>query len=473
MESTKNFGSWLNRQQTKSETLKESAKIEIKRILEDPENIEPDRGDLNDPGIKWRHGKPDFTIPNISFLMGKSQCHAKDSLEILVENVVKTWKMESSNKADPKQWKSVSQENFKIQANGGKVFGLAEAAKRGDQNVLLDQVDTNIYDASKQDFESSHHLFSNALTSGFSWEVLSVFTGPPEIVFSFRHWGEFTGKYDGKKGHGQLIEMIGFVFVSVTDELKITNVRVFYKPEDFLRALKGQDVTKQKAKFASAGLFISWLDGLELEDEASLTQKVEEELREMLKVHCQRPDRGLNDSDVSWKFRHPHYALVDLAYLKGKTCCHKEGSVESVVENLMKTCELEFSHKVKRQWKALSKDCELYVNGENISENLDELTKTFDSLSHNSFPWEVLEVFSTTPDYSFTWRHWMEVKEIQRGGKITTMEIKGFALMKMNEKKEIETIKVYYKPDDIPDEYLKAMRKCPFSTIANDNGNIT
>lgn len=67
----------------------------------------------------------------------------------------------------------------------------------------------------------------------------------------------------------------------------------------------------------------------------------------------------------------------------------------------------------------------------------------------------------------------MEVKEIQRGGKITTMEIKGFALMKMNEKKEIETIKVYYKPDDIPDEYLKAMRKCPFSTIANDNGNIT
>lgn len=56
--------------------------------------------------------------------------------------------------------------------------------------------------------------------------------------------GEFTGEYEGHTGDGELLEMIGFARVSVTDELKITDINVFYKPEDFLRALQGKQAGK-------------------------------------------------------------------------------------------------------------------------------------------------------------------------------------------------------------------------------------
>ena len=36
---------------------------------------EPDRGNLDDPTILWREGKPDYTLANYTFLKGKSQNH--------------------------------------------------------------------------------------------------------------------------------------------------------------------------------------------------------------------------------------------------------------------------------------------------------------------------------------------------------------------------------------------------------------
>ena len=44
---------------------------------------EPDRGDLNDPAIIWREGKPDYSLANCAFLKGKSQNHVKGKLFIL------------------------------------------------------------------------------------------------------------------------------------------------------------------------------------------------------------------------------------------------------------------------------------------------------------------------------------------------------------------------------------------------------
>lgn len=476
MQSAKqSFTSWLKKQDIDIEDLpgdsklnqilKEKAKSEVKQMLETPENIEPDRGNLEDSTIKWRYGKPDYAIANLAYLMGKSQCHAKGSLEILIENAVKTWEMEASHKVDTAQWGTVIQEKYKIQANGGKIFGLEEAVDRGNYNVLMDHVDTNLYDAANQDFETSHHLFRNALQGGFPWEVLQVYSGPPEIVFSWRHWGEFTGYYEGNKGHGELVEMTGFVAVKVTEELKITDLKVFYKPEGFLRDLKGQEVIEKKPKLTSTSSFYSWLDSLQLNDDSSLTEKAEEELRKMSEIR--RPDRSrTNESDLSLAFKGPDYSLVDLAYLLGKSCSHKEESVESFVENLVKTCEMEISHKAKSQWKTLSNDSKVYVNGEDISDNLESFIKTSEELFVKAFPWEVTEVFSKAPNFSFTWRHWLEVKETKNGGKITTKEIKGFGLINLNEKEEVKTIKVYYKPDDVPNKDLEGIRKCPF---ANDS----
>ena len=53
----------------------------------------------------------------------------------------------------------------------------------------------------------------------FPWEVLEVYTGPPKVAFSWRHWGRFTGKYKDNKGNGELVEVFGWGVAEVNDKL--------------------------------------------------------------------------------------------------------------------------------------------------------------------------------------------------------------------------------------------------------------
>ena len=53
-------------------------------------------------------------------------------------------------------------------------------------------------------FEESHELFRDTFTSGFPWEVLKVLSGPPHVVFTWRHWGKFDGNFRGNKGNGEV-----------------------------------------------------------------------------------------------------------------------------------------------------------------------------------------------------------------------------------------------------------------------------
>ena len=57
-----------------------------------------ERGNLDDPKHKWLHGKPDYSVVNLEYLKNKTQSHAADSLEKIVENLVKTWEMETQHK---------------------------------------------------------------------------------------------------------------------------------------------------------------------------------------------------------------------------------------------------------------------------------------------------------------------------------------------------------------------------------------
>ena len=45
---------------------------------------EPERGNLDDPDIVWRFGKPDYTKANYQFLKSKTQNHA-EGCELLLE----------------------------------------------------------------------------------------------------------------------------------------------------------------------------------------------------------------------------------------------------------------------------------------------------------------------------------------------------------------------------------------------------
>lgn len=67
-------------------------------MADNAESICPHRKYMDDPEIKWREGKPDYTKINKLFLEGRSRVHKEGSLEKIVEDLVKTWEMEATHK---------------------------------------------------------------------------------------------------------------------------------------------------------------------------------------------------------------------------------------------------------------------------------------------------------------------------------------------------------------------------------------
>ena len=85
-------------------------------------------------------------------------------------------------------------------------------------------------DGIDDDFEASHNLFRDAFKSGFPWECLKVLSGPPgPVIFTWRHWAHFNGKFQGRQGSGELIEMYGLCRVIVNVDLKIQKLEVSFE----------------------------------------------------------------------------------------------------------------------------------------------------------------------------------------------------------------------------------------------------
>lgn len=58
---------------------------EMKREMDEDKNfVEPVRGNMDDPDIKWRQGKPDYTAANYAFYKSKSKFHGKGTLKYLI-----------------------------------------------------------------------------------------------------------------------------------------------------------------------------------------------------------------------------------------------------------------------------------------------------------------------------------------------------------------------------------------------------
>ncbi|KAL7463033.1 hypothetical protein ACHAXS_003403 [Conticribra weissflogii] len=199
----------------------------------------PDRGNMDDPSIIWKEGKPDYTIANLHYFLGKTKNHAPGSLEMAVENLVKTWEMEATHK-EFYQWTTVDKDNYQVQANGGKIFSAEEASWVGNYNWLLSACEKDMYDASKETFESSHGKFRFAFPEGFPWEVLEVLAGPPKVVFTWRHWAVFSGEYCGHRGSGETVTMTGIGMAEMSDEMKIQKLEIYFDPNGFMETLTGK-----------------------------------------------------------------------------------------------------------------------------------------------------------------------------------------------------------------------------------------
>jgi hypothetical protein len=109
--------------------------------------------------------------------------------------------------------------------------------KRGTYNALIG--DTMYYNATTLSLEDSHESFRKTLGEGFAWEVLEVFSGPPNVTFTWRHFGKMTGEFgcSGTLGFpykvnasNKMIELFGMCKATVNDQLKIQDLQVFYDP---------------------------------------------------------------------------------------------------------------------------------------------------------------------------------------------------------------------------------------------------
>jgi len=186
----------------------EAVKVDLEAIKLKYGLKEPTRAFMDNPDTPWRFGgPPDYSLTNYLYLKQRTHQHAEGSLEQVVENLVKTWEMERSHKLDCTQHESVDQEQFEISANGGKKYNNAEANQVGNYNVLLQSCPS--WNNESTTWEESHDKFHTAFAA-FPWEVLQVYSGPPKVAFTWRHWGHFTGTYEEHQGEGELVEMFGF-----------------------------------------------------------------------------------------------------------------------------------------------------------------------------------------------------------------------------------------------------------------------
>ena len=72
-----------------------------------------------------------------------------------------------------------------------------------------------VYNPAEESADSSHIIFTTAFPRGFALEILQVYTGPPVIVYKFRHWGFVEGPFKGHAPTGEKAEFQGIAIFEV------------------------------------------------------------------------------------------------------------------------------------------------------------------------------------------------------------------------------------------------------------------
>ena len=168
-------------------------------------DVPPTRQYMDDANIKWRTQKPDYTLVDALYMKEKTRSHKAGSIEKLVENLVKTWEMESTHKPDLKDWGTIDAEKFTITVNGGRKLSADDNVAMGNYNMFLEE--SMLFDTSKYTNDESHAIFKKAFPDTFPWELLDLLSGPPTVSFTWRHWVDWTGPYMDKEPTGEQMEL--------------------------------------------------------------------------------------------------------------------------------------------------------------------------------------------------------------------------------------------------------------------------
>ncbi|MEA5578771.1 SnoaL-like polyketide cyclase [Anabaena sp. UHCC 0451] len=211
--------------------------------------------------VEWRYQTPPDYTRSKENLAKESTCnHLEGTLEAIVQNLVRTFEMEVSFKSNPQQWLSVVNDQFRVSTNGGKEFTSADLSAQGTYNLFM--ADSEHYKASEESFESSAKLFHSTFPQGFPWEVLEVYSGPPNVTFKWRHWGHFQGAYKDFAPTGETVEIIGMSVARVTDDLKVISLEHYFDNNLFLAKLTAGGKLANSENKGGSCPFSSWFKGL-------------------------------------------------------------------------------------------------------------------------------------------------------------------------------------------------------------------
>ncbi|MBD2345833.1 ester cyclase [Anabaena subtropica] len=207
---------------------------------------------------QWRYQTPpDYSRSKENLAKESTRNHLEGTLEAIVQNLVRTFEMEVSFKADPQQWLSIVNDQFRVSTNGGAEYTAEDLSAQGTYNLFM--ADSENYKASEESFESSAKLFHTTFPQGFPWEVLEVYSGPPTVTFKWRHWGHFQGAYKDYAPTGETVEIIGLSVAHVTDDLKIVSLEHYFDNTLFLDKLTAGGKNTNSGIKGSGCPFSSWL----------------------------------------------------------------------------------------------------------------------------------------------------------------------------------------------------------------------
>lgn len=208
-------------------------------------------------------------------------------------------------------------------------------------------------------------------------------------------------------------------------------------------------------------------------------------------------------ANVEWRNgKMPDYTRSNENLAKESVCSHMEGSLAALVENLVRTFEMEVSFKTNpQQWlSVVNHQFSVTTNGgreftaaelgqkgtynvfmgdsgfyKSSEESFESSHETFHSCFPQGFPWEVLEVYSGPPIVSFKWRHWGHFNGPYKGFNPTgeTIEIIGTTVAHVTEDLKITTMEHYFDNGLFLDKLTAGgkidgsseVKRCPFAPV--------
>ncbi|GJZ91940.1 pathogen-related protein-like protein [Tanacetum coccineum] len=197
----------------------------------------------------WKYGAPpNYDSVNTLFEQGRTKIWPKGSLEEQVQNLVKTWEMEMFHKVNPQDFKAVDVTKLTVSVNGRKPLTVEDIANiGGGYNMFLQTSfpeQLKLYDPNEETADTAQKIFTTTFTRGFVLEILEVYSGPPVIVYKFRHWGYMEGPFKIHQPTKELVEFFGVSVFKLDEHFKIVKIEFFYNSGELLTGLtKGGGAT--------------------------------------------------------------------------------------------------------------------------------------------------------------------------------------------------------------------------------------